>query len=95
MSEVGGRIRSAQFQVGGTPVLLGVGNAGGSELHLHAAGNNSKDVLIGNESVSAANGFLLAKSEFFTMILPEGAKVYGVSDDGSLQKVYVLQAGGI
>lgn len=95
MSEVGGRIRSAQFEVDGTPVLLGVGNAGGSELHLHAAANNSKDVLIGNASVIAANGFLLTKGDEFTMLLPEGAKVYGVSEDGSLQKVYVLQAGGI
>jgi hypothetical protein len=95
MTEVGGRIRSAQFQVDGTPVLLGVGNAGGSQIHFHADGSNSKDVLIGNNGVTAANGFLLAKGEEFAMYLPEGAKVYGVSSDGSNQKVYVLQTGGI
>lgn len=95
MSEVGGRIRSAQFQVDGTPVLLGVGNGGGSELHLHADNNNSKDILVGNSDVTAANGFLLQKGDEFTMYLPEGAKVYGVSSDGSLQKIYVLQTGGI
>lgn len=95
MTEVGGRIRSAQFQVDGTPVLLGVGNGGGSQLHIHADNNNSKDVLIGNNDLTPANGFLLQKGDEFQMYLPEGAKVYGVSSDGSLQKVYVLQTGGI
>lgn len=95
MTEVGGRIRSAQFQVAGTAILLGVGNAGGSEIHFHAAGNNSKDVLIGDATVTANTGFLLEKGDEFTMILSEGARVYGVSEDGSSQKVYVLQAGGI
>ena len=95
MAEVGGRIRSAQFQVDGTPVLLGVGNGGGSELHIHADGNNSKDILVGNNDVTAANGFLLTKGDEFAMYLPEGAKVYAVSSDGSLQKIYVLQTGGI
>ena len=95
MSEVGGRIRSAQFQVSGTATLLGVGNGGGSEFHLHADNNNSKDILVGNLDVTAANGFLLQKGDEFTMYLPEGAKVYAVSSDGSQQKIYVLQTGGI
>lgn len=95
MSEVGGRIRSDQFQVGGTAILLAVGNGGGSELHLHADNTNSKDVLIGNADLTAANGFLLQKGDEFQMYLPEGAKVYGVSSDGSAQKVYILQTGGI
>jgi hypothetical protein len=94
MTEVGGRIRSNQFQVGAI-VLLGVGNAGGSELHIHADNNNSKDVLIGDITVTAGTGFLLQKGDEFTMLLPEGARVYAVSSDGSNQKVYVLQAGGI
>jgi hypothetical protein len=95
MTEVGGRIRSAQFLVDGTAVLLGVGNGGGSEIHFHADNNNSKDVLIGNADLTAANGFLLQKGDEFQMYLPEGAKVYGVSSDGTNQKVYVLQTGGI
>lgn len=95
MSEVGGRIRSAQFQVADTAVLLAVGNGGGSELHLHADGSNSKDILVGDVAVTAASGFLLTKGDEFQMYLPEGAKLYAVSSDGSSQKIYVLQTGGI
>lgn len=91
----GGVISSRQYQVDGTPVLLGVGNAGGSEIHLHADGSNSKDILVGPAGVTSSTGFLLTKGDEFQMYLPEGAHIYGVSSDGSLQKIYILQTGGI
>ena len=91
----GGVISSRQFQVNATPTLLAVGNAGGSQLHLHSDGNNSKDILIGPANVTPSTGFLVQKGDEFTIYLPEGAYIYGVSSDGSQQKIYVLQTGGI
>ena len=86
-------IRSAVITVPVTPVLVAVGNAGGSRIYLHQAGNSNHAIYFGASTVTVNNGFLMHKGEHLDIYLPEGEKLYAVCNN--TESIYVLQTGGI
>lgn len=87
-------VRSAQVAIGtATPAVVACGNAGGSRVYIHQAGNSSHAVYFGGAAVTSATGFLVHKGEHLDIYLPEGAYLYAIAD--AAETIYVLQTGGI
>ena len=85
-------IRSAVISVPATPVLIAVGNAGGSRLYLHQGGNSNHAIYLGASTVTTSSGFLMHKGEHLDIYLPEAEALYAVAS--TTESIYVLQTGG-
>ena len=86
-------VRSASITVSVTPVLIAVGNSGGSRVYLHQEGTSNHSLYLGPSGVTVSNGFLIHKGETLDLYLPEGEKLYAVANN--TESIYVLQTGGI
>jgi hypothetical protein len=82
------------MSVGTAAASVVEGRVSGTEIHLHALANNSKDVLIGASDVTLANGFVLRKGEHVTIRLMERQTLYAIAENNN-QILTVLSVGGI
>ncbi len=64
-------LSSRQMSVGTAAASICEGYVAGTEVHLHALSNNSKDVLVGSSNLTLNNGFVLRKGEHITIRLME------------------------
>jgi hypothetical protein len=87
-------LSSRQMSVGTAAASVCEGYVAGTEVHLHALANNSKDVLIGSSDLTLANGFVLRKGEHITIRLMERQTLYAISENNG-QILTVLAVGGI
>jgi hypothetical protein len=82
------------MSVGTAAASVCEGYVSGTEIHLHALANNSKDVLIGASNLTLANGFVLRKGEHITVRLMERQTLYAIAENDG-QVLTVLEVGGI
>jgi hypothetical protein len=82
------------MSVGTAAASVCEGYVAGTEVHLHALSNNSKDVLIGASNVTLANGFVLRKGEHITIRLMERQTLYAIAESSG-QILTILEVGGI
>ena len=87
-------LSSRQMSVGTAAASVCEGYVSGTEVHLHALANNSKDVLIGASNLTLNNGFVLRKGEHITVRLMERQTLYAISENNG-QILTVLAVGGI
>jgi len=87
-------LSSRQMSVGTAAASVCEGYVSGTEIHLHALANNSKDVLIGASNLTLANGFVLRKGEHITVRLMERQTLYAIAESSG-QILTVLEVGGI
>lgn len=87
-------LASRQMSVGTAAASVVEGRVAGTEVHLHALANNSKDVLIGASDLTLANGFVLRKGEHVTIRLMERQTLYAIAENDG-QILTVLSVGGI
>ena len=87
-------LASRQMSVGTAAASVVEGRVAGTEIHLHALANNSKDVLIGAADLTLANGFVLRKGEHVTVRLMERQTLYAIAENDG-QILTVLSVGGI
>lgn len=84
-------MKSAKVTVGTTAVEVVAADNKYREVYLHNAGGGK--VYLGDENVTSATGFHLANGEAFTMQLPLGENLYGISASGT-NEVIVLTPDG-
>jgi len=87
-------LSSRQMSVGTAAASVCEGYVAGTEVHLHALSNNSKDVLVGASNLTLANGFVLRKGEHITVRLMERQTLYAIAESSG-QVLTVLEVGGI
>ena len=82
------------MSVGTAAASVCEGYVAGTEVHLHALSNNSKDVLVGGSNLTLLNGFVLRKGEHITIRLMERQTLYAIAEtDGQI--LTILEVGGI
>ena len=82
------------MSVGTAAASVCEGYVAGTEVHLHALSNNSKDVLVGASDLTLANGFVLRKGEHITIRLMERQTLYAIAGSNG-QILTILEVGGI
>ena len=87
-------LSSRQMSVGTAHESIAEGYVAGTELHLYASGNNSKDIFLGADGVTITTGYLLRKDTAITIRLMERQTLYAVAETNG-QLLTILEVGGI
>lgn len=82
------------MSVGTAAASVAEGYVAGTELHLYAISNNSKDIFVGPAGVTISTGYLLKKDTAITIRLMERQTLYAVSETNG-QVLTILEVGGI
>ena len=82
-------LSSAKLSIDGTAVKMAAANGMPLEVHIHIAAGA---LLIGDSTVSAANGYLLDNGDKLTFTVPDGSELWGLASGGGTTTVYVLTA---
>lgn len=72
-------ITNGQQAVGGVPTMIDGRSVKNSRIYIHN-NDNTKDLFIGNATVSTTNGYKLLKQESVEVFLPPLNDLYVVSD---------------
>lgn len=81
-------VHNGQVAVGTSAVQVDGNSTGWSHLHIKNL-DTTKDLFVGNSTLTTANGFAISKLESFEFDLPPGDSVNLVSSAGTVQVAWM------